>query len=75
MATYGQKQGWQCHVILNESERMSNSETKAMGLDMILTEPANTPLLIEQVGWPAWTGLDPVLLTEGNGVPAGGRCT
>jgi len=28
MATYGKKQVWQCHEILNESERMSNSEKK-----------------------------------------------
>lgn len=75
MATYGQKQGWQCHEILNETERMSNSETKAMGLDTISTEPANTLLLIEQVSSSALTGLDPVLLTEGNGVHVGGRCT
>lgn len=31
MATYGKKQGWQCHEILNQSERKSNFEKKGRG--------------------------------------------
>lgn len=31
MATYGKKQGWQCHEILNQCERMNNSEKKGRG--------------------------------------------
>lgn len=70
MATYGKKQGWQCHEILNQSERMSNSEKKGGG-NTVMTELENNCLLIVQVS--ALIGPDPMLPTECNGICAGGR--